>query len=289
MLIVTDRGVDISPEQLNGAELHYAPLRLMLDGKTYVSGVDLQPEEFYDLLGQTDGYPTTSQPSAGEFAELYRSLAKIDPDILSIHISSGLSGTLSSAEAGAQMVPEANVTFYDTKTLSCPMGWHVEAAVRAMQAGCTKEQILALLSKVTEKTEGMFTVATMKYLIHGGRISHLRGLLASLLNIKPIIGVEKERGTYVDWGKEVTLKRAILKQADVVARFFEEGSAIRVQLLHAQNPEGVEMLRERLASRFDCTFLPTVPLSPVLGAHTGAGLVGMAVGPADLLDDMPAL
>jgi DegV family protein with EDD domain len=107
MQIVVDRGMDLAGKQLKDLDLHFAPLRLTLDGKTYVSGVDIQVDEFYKLLGETDGYPITSQPSAGDFAELYRELAKTDPEILSIHISSGLSGTINAAQAGAAMVPEA--------------------------------------------------------------------------------------------------------------------------------------------------------------------------------------
>jgi DegV family protein with EDD domain len=262
-------------------------LRLTLEGKSYTSGIDIQPTEFYELLGQTDSFPTTSQPSAGDFAELYRSLAQKDADILSIHISSGLSGTMNSAEAGAKMVPEANVTFFDSKTLSCPLGWQVEAAARALQAGWPLDRILELLKQVQAKAEGLFTVASMRYLLHGGRISHLKGLIASLLNIKPIIGVEKEHGTYYELGREVTLKRAIGHEADIVAHFYPLGSAIRVQPLHANNLEGVELLKRKLEERFNVTFLPTAALSPVLGAHTGPLMVGMAFGPADLLSSLP--
>jgi DegV family protein with EDD domain len=287
MQIVTDRGVDIAPEQLGDVKLVYAPLRLILDGKTYTSGVDLTSAEFYELLSQTESYPTTSQPSSGEFAELYRQLAKDDPEILSIHISSGLSGTLNAALAGAEMVPEAHVTFWDTKTLSCPMGWQVEAAVRGLKCGLTIPQILERLAPIRQEAQGIYTVATMKYLIHGGRISHIKGLMASLLNIKPIIGVEKERGTYYELGREVTLKRAIGHQADVIERFFPRGSRVRVQPMHGNNPEGVELLQRKMNERYDCNWMPVVPLSPVLGAHTGAGLVGMAVGPDTVFGDLP--
>ena len=96
-----DRGSDFSPAQLEGLDIHFVPMRLTLDGKTYSSGEDLSAEEFYDLLEKTESFPTTSQPSAGEFAQIYRQLAQKDPEILSIHISSGLSGTMDSARAGA--------------------------------------------------------------------------------------------------------------------------------------------------------------------------------------------
>jgi DegV family protein with EDD domain len=287
MQIVTDRGADLSSEQSEGLEFHTLPLKITLEGKTYSGDDDISAEEFYKMLSETENFPTTSQPSAGDFAQLYRDLAKTDPEILSIHISSGLSGTVQSATAGAEMVPEANVTIFDTKTLSCPLGWHVESAARARQAGWSIEQILPMLDKIREHSEAYFTLASLKYLIHGGRISHLKGLVASLLNIKPVIGVDKEYGKYITAAQERTLKKAIAKMAAVATARFAEGEKIRVQLLHGNNLPGVEILRDEIIKHFDVAWLPTVPIAPVLGAHTGPTLVGLSVGPAALFSELP--
>ncbi len=135
MQIVTDSAMDWSPEQARDFKIYVAAQTFTLDGKTYRSGVDVSVEEFYHLIGSTNSFPTTSQPSPGDFAEIYRKIAETDPDILSIHISSGLSGTYNAARLGAQMVPEANITLYDTKNLSGAEGWHVEGAARAIAAG----------------------------------------------------------------------------------------------------------------------------------------------------------
>lgn len=287
MQIVTDRGMDLAPEQKAGLHLHQVPLRLMLDGNSYSSGEDIQPEEFYRLLAATESYPTTSQPSAGDFASLYEKLAETDPDILSIHISSGLSGTLNSARAAAKMVPQANVTFFDSKTLSVPLGWQVEAAARALQAGKSLEEIIAILEQVRASAEGIFTLSTLKYLIHGGRISHIRGLLASVLGIKPIIGVEKENGTYVNFSNEMTFKRAVGKIANIFTEWYQPGTALRIQLLHAYNPEGVELLRQKLDGLFEIHWEPDTVVAPVLGAHTGPSLTGCAVAPMSTFAALP--
>lgn len=287
MQIVTDRACDLAPEQKEGFTIHVAPLRLTLDGVTYRSGEDIQPEEFYKLLSATEDFPTTSLPSAGEFAAIYRQVAKEDPEILSIHVSSGLSGTIEAAQAGAAMVPEAHVTFFDSLTLSCPLGWQVEAALRALRAGWGLPEILEMLAVIREKANGIFTLPILKYLIHGGRISHLRGLVASMLNIKPIIAVDKITGKYISVGQEVTFRRAIHKVAESITHWSPEGSNLRVQLLHGNNPDAAEILRQRLVQLFNCTFLPTTTVAPVLGAHTGPGLVGMAVAPADIWNNIP--
>jgi len=289
MQIVTDSGVDLLLPQERLAELniHVVPLVVTLDGKSYREGVDIQPDEFYRLLAGTDSLPVTSQPSAGDFAETYRRLAAVDPDILSIHISSGLSGTLNAARTGAGMVPEANVTVIDTKTLSAAAGWQVEAAARAAKAGWSMEQILGLMERIGDASESAYTLKELKYLIHGGRISHMKGLIASLLNIKPLIGVEKVNGTYVQLGQMRSFKAAVQGLVDRISQMHAPGSALRVQVLHSYNPQGASMLREFIEQRFDCSWLPEGNLSLVLGAHTGPSMVGVAFAPVSAFAEVP--
>jgi len=241
--------------------------------------VDISVEEFYELLERTGEMPSTSQPSPGDFAELYRNLARTDPDILSVHISSGLSGTVNTARMGASMVPEANVTIYDTKTLSGAQGWHVEAAARAAKAGWSIDRIVTMLEQITAATDTLFTLSTLRYLIHGGRISHLKGLVASILNIKPIIGVEKVGGTYVTRGQTRTVDRAIDAIVSMVASVYPANTAMRMQVLHGLCPEGAARMRAGLDRIFQCRWLPIGPIAPVLGAHTGPGLVGVVFAP----------
>jgi len=289
MQIVTDSGVDLllSPEQLAGLDVHVVPLVVSLQGKSYRENVDIKSDEFYSLLAGTDGLPTTSQPSAGEFAEIYRRLAIEDPDILSIHMSSGLSGTFNAAQAGAKLVPEANVTLVDTKTLSAAAGWQVEAAARARTAGWPKEQILTLMQEIGAATESVYTLKELRYLIHGGRISHMKGLIASMLNIKPLIGVEKLNGTYEQLGQARSFKKAVQGLVDRITRQHNPGSALRVQVLHSYDPEAADLLRGLIDRLFDCEWLPIGPMSLVLGAHTGPGMVGVAFAPQSVFAGLP--
>ena len=289
MQIVTDSGTDLllPREQLEELEIHTVPLVVTLEGKTYREGVDIETDEFYRLLAESTSLPTTSQPSAGDFAEIYRKLAATDPDILSIHMSSGLSGTFNAARTGASMVPEANVTLVDTKTLSAAAGWQVEAAARAAKAGWSVEQILALMERIGDASESAYTLQELKYLIHGGRISHMKGLLASLLNIKPLIGVEKVNGTYVQLGQMRSFKAAVKGLVDRIGNLHTPGSALRVQVLHSYNPQGAALLREFIDQRFNCSWLPEGNLSLVLGAHTGPSMVGVAYAPVSVFADVP--
>jgi len=285
MQIVTDSGVDLSltPEQTATLNIHVVPLIVRLDGMSYREGVDVQPGEFYRMRETTDSFPTTSQPSAGDFADIY---PVTDPDILSIHLSSSLSGTYNSALAGAELVPEAHVTHVDTKTLSGAAGWQVQAAAHALKAGWPQEQVLALMKRIAAASETMYTVRELRYLIHGGRIGHMKGLVASALRIKPLIGVNKTNGKSVQLGQSRTFKRAIKGLLDLIARRHSPGSALRVQVLHAHNPEGAAKLRALVDERFDCTWLPKGTISLVLGAHSSPSLVGIGYAPLAAFADV---
>lgn len=289
MQIVTDSGTDLylTPERIAELNIHVVPLIVTLEAKSYREGVDIQPDEFYRLLASTDSLPSTSQPSPETFAATYQRLSVTDPDILSIHMSSGLSGTFSAAQTGAKLVTEANITHVDTKTLSAAAGWQVVAAARAAKAGWLKEQILALMERISAASESIYTLNELKYLIHGGRISHMKGLIASLLNIKPLIGVDKVKGIYAQLGQSRTFKRALEGLVALMDRQHMPGSALRVQVLYSHNPEGAAMLRELIDGRFNCTWLPSGPMSLVLGAHTGPSMVGVSYAPLVTFADIP--
>jgi DegV family protein with EDD domain len=278
MQIVTDSGTDInlSIEEQKELNVNVVPLIVSLEGKTYREGVDIKPAEFYQLLEKSDDMPTTSQPSAGEFADTYRKLLEVDQDILSIHISSGLSGTYNAALAAAQMLPDANITVIDTKTLSAAAGWQVEAAARAFKDGWSLDRVKELMERISAASDSIYTLNELKYLIHGGRISHMKGLIASILNIKPQIGVEKVGGTYVQLGQSRTFKRAVEGLVNIIKEKHPPGSALRVQVLHSYNFDGAAMLIDLIDKTYKCTWLPEGHMSLVLGAHTGPSMIGAA-------------
>ncbi len=288
MKIVTDSGTDtnLPPEEMEALNITVVPLNVTLDGKTYREGIDIKPGDFYDLLDASENMPTTSQPSAGDFAETYRRLSADGSEILSIHMTSGLSGTYNSALAGAEMVPEAKVTHFDTKTLSAAAGWQVKAAALAIKNGTAVEKALTLAKRVGDASESMYTLSELKYLIHGGRISHMKGLIASLLNIKPLIGVEKVNGTYIQMGQSRTFKRALQGLVDKAKSFYPEGSELQTQVLYSYNPEGAQMLRDLVDKTFKCTWLPMGPMSLVLGAHTGRTMVGLGFCPVEIMAEI---
>jgi len=287
MRIVTDSGTDSPLAGGKGLGIHVVPLNVTLAGKTYLEGVDIKGEDFYNLLEESGDLPTTSQPSPGDFAAVYRKIAKRDKEILSVHISSGLSGTVNAAINGAKMVPEADITVVDTKTLAASAGWQVVAAAKAAAAGWAKDKILALMESIRESSHTIYTLKELKYLIHGGRISHIKGLLANLLDIKPMIGVNIELGKYEQLGQARTFKKALKGLVNIMAKQFDTDEKLVTQATHSMNPEGAEQLIEQVNEVFQCDWLPTVPISLVLGAHTGRTMVGICFAPASVLAQVP--
>ena len=278
----------LPPELMPEIPIHVVPHTITLDGISYRSGVDIQPDELQRKLMATPSFPITSQPAGGEFAAMFKSLAASgDREILSINMSSGLSGTVNAALAGAEMTPEADVTIIDTKTLCAVQGWQVAAAARALKAGWGKEQILGLIKKIGDASESIYTLDELKYLIHGGRIGHMKGLIASMLHIRPIIGVEKVGGTYSQLGNARTFDQALHGLVNLMLKYHKPGSDLRVQVLHSYNEKAVLALREMIAPVFNCNFMPINYMSPALAAHTGPSMVGVAFASMDIFKDLP--
>ena len=283
MKIVCDSGVDLSMQDYKDLGLTVFPLKVEVDGKSYQAGVDISAEDFYDLMDNAENLPKTSTPSLGEIADVYRNLAKEDPDIISIHISSGLSGTWSVAKKAAEMVPEANITVIDTLTLSAGEAWQVRAAAMMAKANKSREEILAVVEQIRSAVTAHFTLPDLKYLIAGGRIGHLKGLLASILGIKPIIEVDKEDGKYYDRGKRRSFQKAIDEIPQLLLNAHAAGTKLVGQIVTAANPEGGAKLKRAMEAVFEMNWKEDVVLGTALGAHTGRGLVGVVCAAEDAL------
>jgi len=278
MQIACDTGVDLFPPAGEDypADVHLIPQIVIIDNQAYACGVDVQSVELYERMTHQRLYPTTAVTSAGEFARHYRQMAALDPEILSIHVSSGLSGTFEVAESSAEMAPEARITFFDSKSASIGMGWQVAAAVKARRAGWPLARIIPAVEQVRAATQVIFSVEDLSHLIHSGRIGHLAGLAGTLLDIKPILKVNPLKGNLYLLARERTFRRTIEKIVAHIGGQFAKGTPIRVQIAHAANPKGVEMLGNALARDLNVEFWPTAICSPELGAHGGPTILGMA-------------
>jgi DegV family protein with EDD domain len=287
MKIVTDSGADLSFEDCQKIGVTMVPLKVEVDGVAYHAGVDIDPVKFYDMMDASPTMPITSTPSIGDFASTYEKLSADGEDILSIHISSGLSATFNVAKQAVDTMNNARIHLFDTLTLSAGQAWIVLAAAKMRDAGKSVDEILEKLNQIQKATYTHFTLPDLKYLIAGGRISHLKGLLASLLGIKPVIDVSKVDGKYYDKIKKRSFQKAIAGLTELVLQNIPEGSRLQAQICTAANPEGSEMLKEVMNRLFQVNWLPDARLGTALGAHTGRGLVGIIYAREDALPVLP--
>lgn len=285
MKIVTDCAADMSNEELEKLGIVQAPLFIQFpEGE--VNSADISADEFYNRLeAMRPQIPTTAQPSSGIFAELYRKLAQVDKTILSVHISSGLSGTIHSARDGGEQVKgEADVSFWDTLTLSGGERFQVMAAAIAHKAGWAMEKVQERLTKIREKTEVIYTLDTLEYLARGGRIGRVKAMAGALLNLKPIIRVDTD-GKYSTVKNERTINKSIAAIADHVAEKYGN-TPVWVTVLHGRFAEKADRLAEEFKQKLNVAKLEVMRISPVLGVHTGPGIVGAAVVPMELMGDL---
>jgi DegV family protein with EDD domain len=286
MKIVTDCAADLTKNEVEALDINVAPLFIQFpEGE--INSNDITPDDFYQRLKNlAPRIPTTAQPSSGIFTSIYKKLVNIGENVISIHISSGLSGTIESARIGAAQLPEEFVEIVDSMTLSGGQRFQVLAAAMAARAGKNKEFILERLSKIREATEVIYTLETLEYLQRGGRIGRVQALAGTLLHIKPIIRVEKSDGKYSTVGKERTLLKALDSITDHIVNVYGKETPLLVSVLHGQLAEQAHILAELVQKKVNVSKLEILRISPVLGVHTGPGIVGMAVVKIQLMEGL---
>jgi len=283
MKIVTDCAADLSAEERDALGIIEAPLFIQFpEGE--INSADITPDSFYDRLeAMRPETPTTAQPSSSMFADLYHKLSETGNQILSIHISSGLSGTLNSARVGAESLKDAAVHVLDTLTLSGGERFQVLAAAWAARAGWGVDKIKERLDSIREKSEVIYTLETLEYLARGGRIGRVQALMGAALKIKPIIRVDRADGKYSTVGKSRTIPQALVSITEHLHEMYGN-TPLWVTVLHGRFHEAAESLSTMLSDRMNTAKLEVMRISPVLGVHTGPGIVGAAVVPLDLMD-----
>jgi DegV family protein with EDD domain len=285
MKIVTDCAADMSTQELKELDVTQAPLFIQFpEGE--VNSADISADDFYNRLeAMRPAIPTTAQPSSGIFAELYRKLAEKEKEIFSIHISSGLSGTINSARDGGELVKDqAHVTYWDTLTLSGGERFQVMAAALATRANWALDAIQKRLENIREKTEVIYTLDTLEYLARGGRIGRVKAMAGALLNLKPVIRVDTD-GKY----STVTTGRTLTKSMNAIVEYLCNKylqTPVWTTVLHGRFAEKAEVLAEGLKAKLNIAKLEVSRISPVLGVHTGPGIVGAAVVPMELMEDL---
>lgn len=275
--LVTDSTAYLPPDLVQQYNISVIPLYVRFGEEVFRDNVEMTTEQFYAHLGTSDVLPATSQPSAGDFITLYQELLEQGAEeIVSVHISSKLSGTISSALLAREELGSVPIHVVDSYSTSMGQGYLVLEAARALEAGRSAEQVVRHLEALRELVRVLFVVDTLEFLHRGGRIGGAQAFLGSMLNLKPLLAI---REGLVDAVERVrTKKRAVRRMLDLIV---EEaaGQPIRAAVLHAAASEEAGLLCDQVQSELDCRELHVCGLSPVIGTHTGPGTLGVVLCP----------
>jgi len=274
--VVTDSTAYIPAEALGDLNIPIIPLWVIWGDERFRDGVDMDPPTHYRRLPKTKTLPSTSQPSAGEFIDFFRHVAaENDTDtIVGAYISSGLSGTVASAEVAKAQLPELNITTIDSLGTSMSLGFIVLAAARAAATGKPLDEVIAAAEEVRDQVHIIFAVDTLEYLHRGGRIGGAQRFLGTALKIKPLLHLE---GGHIEPLAQVRTKRkAIAQMLDIVEERLGGRQMGEASILEADNPEEGKVVAQQVKERFGISTVYHAMVSPVIGTHVGPGTVGIA-------------
>ncbi len=269
--IVTDSTADLSQEVIEKYDIHVLPLSISVNGQTYLDRVDLQPDEFIEEMIRSEELPKTSQPAMGTFVEMYDKLGEDGSEVLSIHMTSGMSGTVATANSAASMT-DTKVTVVDSQFITHALAYQVVEAAKMANEGRSLEEILKRVDEVRKNTRLYVVVDTLENLVKGGRIGKGKAFIGSLLNIKPIASLED--GVY----NPVTKVRSQGQIVKTLAKLFEEDTAGKVvkavAIPHAKAiplAENVKAAVEKVSGFAQSEIFFT---TPIISTHTGPGAIG---------------
>lgn len=272
--IVTDSTAYLPPELITRYGIEVVPLKVLFGPEAYTEGVDISNEEFYRKLAKASTLPTTSQPSIGDFVQVYDKAAREAAAILSIHISGKLSATINSALNAKDELPQVQIEVVDSLCSCMGMGMIVLAAARAAEEGQALSQIRASIERLIKGMHLFFVVDTLEYLHKGGRIGGAATLLGTALRIKPILCVKD--GQIEALARVRTKRKAVARMLELVEERVQRGAAVHVAVFHAQAVEEALALQQEVRARFDCAEMHLSEIGACIGTHVGPGAVGLA-------------
>ncbi len=277
--IVTDGAADMPPAWVQEYDIDVIPVNIHFGDKTYLQNVDLDNEGFYRLVDEMHKVPKTSQPSPHQFMEFYKRIAEAGDTILSIHVTSKLSGTFASAEAAARdLAGHFRIIPFDSLTGSAGIGMMCRVARMMERAGASIEEIVHRLEKMREQCRIVLALDTLEYARMSGRVGTLQAALASVLNVKPIAMLKDGAINMVEKvrTRHASLERLVEMMADEFA-----GKRVDMTVVHSRDPQSAQTLVEKVKTRFDIRDLFVTDLSISVAANLGPGTVGLVIYPAE--------
>ncbi|MDQ0976277.1 DegV family protein with EDD domain [Neobacillus niacini] len=270
--IVTDSTMDMTIEQADQLGVVVVPLSVTIKGETYLDRVEIQPAEFMETMKSLEELPKSSQPSAGTFLEVYDRLGEEGYEVISIHMTGKMSGTVRSAESAAQMT-NTKVTVVDSKFISMALQFQVQEAAEMAKQGKSVEEILDRLDHVREHTKLYIMIDTLENMVKGGRIGKGKAFIGSLLNIKPIASLEGAEYTPV--AKVRSHSQVVKWLAKQFAEDVEGKTVKRVGIVHAEAHELATKLKNSLIELTGYNSISVDYTGPTISTHTGPGTIAL--------------
>lgn len=276
--VVTDSACDLPEAILEELNIHVVPLRVHFGMENYLDRVTIKPAEFYARFAECREFPKTSQPPVADFRQVYESLAVHHGSIVSIHISSTLSGTFQAAESAARTISNTRIFEVDSRNVSMAQGLIVRAAARAVAGGASAEEAARIASDAAGHARLFATVPTVDHLIRGGRLSAGKGRLAKLLHLLPVLTIGPD-GRAHPAAKSFGFEAAVRRMRALLFTAAGTGPAPQFGVIHANSPARAAELSRLIRERFPSCDVMILEAAPVLGAHAGPGAIGAAVLP----------
>ena len=277
VMVVTDSTCNLPASIIEGLPITVVPLHIIFNTMDiYLDGVTITPQEFYNRLRTEKPIVSTSQPTPAALAQRYAQLVEEGYDILSIHISSKLSGTINSAEQAKKTIRNGMIEIVDSQLASLPLGYAALQAAKAAAQGASLEECKQIAIETSKRSSAVFIVDTLEYLHRGGRIGGASAFFGTALKIKPVL--EIKNGLIDAAGRVRTLNKAMDYILDVLEKKMgADLSNLQLSAVHAESPENANILLEKANSRFKSVgFSMVTDVTPVIGAHVGPGTIGIA-------------
>ena len=276
--VVTDTTACIPQEMVKEYGIELVPIEVIFDDRVYRDGIDITPAEFYAKLRQTEKLPTTSGSLPGPYLEAYRQASQRADGIVCITESSKFSGMFNSARLAVEMVkeelPGVAVEVLECSSAAAGQGLVVLAAARAAASGKNLAGVVEVVKELMHRVHLFAALDTLHYLVKGGRVPQAAALVNSILGIKPVFSVNGGEAHTVALPRST--KSAMKRVLKLMMKKVGKGQPVHAAVMHADALEQARVLRDQISSRFNCVELFITEFTPVMGVHTGPGVIGAA-------------
>lgn len=271
--IVTDSTAYLTNEERKRLNIHMIPLVVNLEDGSFEEEIEISASEFYEKVRHTKVFPKTTQPSVGRFVELFEKLAEDYDEVISIHLSSGISGTYQGAFQASQMVENIKVHVFDSEISCSPQGFFVKKAAEMALENYSSEEILNTLNNMKEYLDAYFIVDDLAHLQRGGRLSAASAIVGGLLQVKPILTFENK--VIVPFEKIRSKKKALLRVEELLAIDVEKYEQLEATIIHGNCEEEAEKWKAHLSEQLPTVDFQISYFGPVIGTHLGEGAMGL--------------